>query len=142
MSKTFHPYDPEQQLLLPAALEEWLPEDHMAYLISDMVEHLDLSAFTARYRGEDRGGPPCPPRMMVKVLLYGYCTSVSPGADAPPIPTTTQRKSASTPCGLRTGSGRARPLPATEKIRRGSAATWSLTNNEWARLSLPGESSV
>ncbi len=30
MSKTFRPYDPEQQLLLPAALREWLPEDHLA----------------------------------------------------------------------------------------------------------------
>ncbi len=48
MSKTFRPYDPEQQLLLPAALQEWLPEDHLAYFISDLVEHLDLSAITAR----------------------------------------------------------------------------------------------
>ena len=77
MSKTFRPYDPEQQLLLPAALQEWLPEDHLAYFISDLVEHLDLSAITARYQGEERGGPPYHPRMMVKVLLYGYCTGVA-----------------------------------------------------------------
>ncbi len=82
MSKTFRPYDPEQQLLLPAALREWLPEDHLpedhlAYFISDLVEHLDLSAITARYQGEERGGPPYHPRMMVKVLLYGYCTGVA-----------------------------------------------------------------
>ena len=77
MSKTFRPYDPEQQLLLPAALQEWLPEDHLAYFISDLVEHLDLSAITARYQSEERGGPPCHPRMMVKVLLYGYCTGVA-----------------------------------------------------------------
>jgi len=77
MSKTFRPYDPEQQLLLPAALQEWLPEDHLAYFISDLVEHLDLSAITVRYQGEERGGPPYHPRMMVKVLLYGYCTGVA-----------------------------------------------------------------
>ena len=77
MSKTFRPYDPEQQLLLPAALQEWLPEDHLAYFISDLAEHLDLSAITARYQGEERGGPPYHPRMMVKVLLYGYCTGVA-----------------------------------------------------------------
>ena len=77
MSKTFRPYDPEQQLLLPAALQEWLPEDHLAYFISDLVEHLDLSAITARYQGEERGGPPYHPRMMVKVLLYGYCIGVA-----------------------------------------------------------------
>ena len=77
MSKTFRPYDPEQQLLLPAALQEWLPEDHLAYFISDVVDQLDLSAMTARYQGEDRGGPPYHPWMMVKVLLYGYCTGVA-----------------------------------------------------------------
>ena len=64
-------------MLLPAALQEWLPEDHLSYFISDLVEHLDLSAITARYQGEGRGGPPDHPRMMVKVLLYGYCTGVA-----------------------------------------------------------------
>ena len=77
MSKTSRPYDPVQQLLLPAALQKWLPVDHLAYFISDLVEHLDLSAITARYQGEERGGPPYHPRMMVKVLLYGYCTGVA-----------------------------------------------------------------
>ena len=76
MSKTFLPYDPDQQLLLPAALQEWLPPDHLAYFISDVVDQLDLSEITVRYR-EQRGGPPYHPRMMVKVLLYGYCTGVS-----------------------------------------------------------------
>ena len=73
MSKTYLPYDPDQQLLLPAALQEWLPDDHLAYFISDVVDQLDLSDITARYEGERRGGPPYHPRMMVKVLLYGYC---------------------------------------------------------------------
>ncbi len=75
MRKTFLPYDPGQQLLLPAALQEWLPPDHLAYFISGVVDQLDLSEITARY-GEERGGPPYNPRMMVKVLLYGYCTGV------------------------------------------------------------------
>ena len=73
MSKTYRPYDPEQQLLLPAALQEWLPPEHMAYFISDVVDELDLSVIMARYEGEERGGPPYHPRMLVKVLLYGYC---------------------------------------------------------------------
>ena len=77
MSKTYRPYDPEQQLLLPAALQEWLPPDHMVYFISDVVEELDLSVIMARYEGEERGGPPYYPRMLVKVLLYGYCTGVA-----------------------------------------------------------------
>ena len=77
MSKTYLPYDPDQQLLLPAALQEWLPDDHLAYFISDVVDQLDLSSITARYEGERRGGPPYHPRMMVKVLLYGYCVGVA-----------------------------------------------------------------
>ena len=53
MSKTCLPYDPEQQLLLPQALQEWLPEDHLAYFISDIVDQLDLPKVTARC-GQER----------------------------------------------------------------------------------------
>ncbi len=77
MSKTYLPYDPNQQLLLPAALQEWLPDDHLAYFISDVVDQLDLSEITSRYEQERRGGPPYNPQMMVKVLLYGYCIGVA-----------------------------------------------------------------
>ena len=77
MSKTYLPYDPDQQLLLPAALQEWLPPERLAYFISDVVDQLDLSAITVRYEEERRGGPPYHPRMMVKALLYGYCTGVA-----------------------------------------------------------------
>ena len=76
MSKTYLPYGPDQQLLLPAALREWLPEDHLAYFISDLADQLDLSEITARYEGEWRGGPPYNPKMTVKVLLYAYCVGV------------------------------------------------------------------
>ena len=77
MSKTYLPYEPDQQLLLPAALQEWLPDEHLAYFISDVVDQLDMSEVTARYERERRGGPPYHPRMMVKVLLYGYCVGVA-----------------------------------------------------------------
>ena len=77
MSKTYLPHEPDQQLLLPAALQEWLPDDHLAYFISDVVDQLDMSEVTARYERERRGGPPYHPRMMVKVLLYGYCVGVA-----------------------------------------------------------------
>ena len=62
LSKTYLPYDPDQQLLLPAALQEWLPEDHLAYFVSAPVDQLDLSEITVRYEGEWRGGPPYHPR--------------------------------------------------------------------------------
>ena len=43
MSKTYLCYEPDQQLLLPAALQEWLPDDHLAYFISEVVDQLDRS---------------------------------------------------------------------------------------------------
>ncbi len=73
MSKTFRPYQSDQMLLMPVALQEWLPEDHLAYFISDVVDQLDLGAIMNRYEGEARGYPLYHPRMMVKVLLYAYC---------------------------------------------------------------------
>ena len=51
MSKTFLPYDPDQQLLLSAALQEWLSPDHLVYFISDIVDQLDLSEITAPTTG-------------------------------------------------------------------------------------------
>ena len=76
MSKSYLPYDPDQPLLLPQALQQWLREDHLAYFISDVVGQLDLSEITDRYERERRGGPPYNPKMMVKVLLYAYCVGV------------------------------------------------------------------
>ena len=76
MSKTFRPYEPGQDFLMPASMREWLPSDHLAYFISDVVDHLDLSSIMERYAGEERGYPPYHPVMMVKVLLYAYCIGV------------------------------------------------------------------
>ena len=76
MAKTFRPYLPEQDLLLPSSLRDWLPEDHLAYFVSDVVEQLDLSAIESVYEEEERGQPPYHPRMMTKILLYGYCVGV------------------------------------------------------------------
>ena len=58
-------------------MRDWLPSDHLAYFISDIVDNLDLSAIMERYSGEDRGYPPYHPAMMVKVLLYAYCIGVA-----------------------------------------------------------------
>lgn len=77
MSKTFRSYEPDQDFLMPISMREWLPADHLAYFISDVVESLDLSAITKRYAGEERGYPPYHPGMMVKVLLYAYCIGVA-----------------------------------------------------------------
>lgn len=74
--KEYRPYHPRQVLLLPPSLQEWLPEDHFAYFIDDVVEHFDLRTIEEPYEDELRGGPPYHPAMMVKVLLYAYCTGV------------------------------------------------------------------
>jgi transposase len=75
MTKVFRPYSLDQRLLLPPDLREWLPEGHLALFISDVVEELDLSAIVRTYEGGDgRGQPPYHPAMMVKLLLYAYCT--------------------------------------------------------------------
>jgi transposase len=76
MAKTYRPYIPEQDLLLPPSLREWLPEDHLAYFVSDLIDALDLSAITAVYEEEERGYPPYHPVMLTKVLVYGYCVGV------------------------------------------------------------------
>ncbi len=76
MAKTFRSYVPEQNLLLPPSLHDWLPESHLAYFVSDMVDQLDLSAIESVYEKEDRGQPPYHPRMMTKILVYGYCVGV------------------------------------------------------------------
>ncbi len=74
--KTFKPYTPDQLLLLPPALQDWLPEDHLALFISDVVDQaLDLSPIFAVYEAKDgRGQPPYHPALLVKLLVYGYCT--------------------------------------------------------------------
>jgi len=76
MAKTYRPYVPEQDLLLPPSLRDWLPEDHLAFFVSDLVDHLDLSAITAMYEDEERGYPPYHPVMLTKVLVYAYCVGV------------------------------------------------------------------
>jgi transposase len=76
MGKTYRAYLPEQDLLLPPSLRDWLPEDHLTYFVSDVVERLDLSAIESIYEEEERGQPPYHPRMMTKILIYGYCVGV------------------------------------------------------------------
>lgn len=74
MAQTFHPYDPDQALLLPPSLRDWLPSDHLAHFISDTVDELDLAAFHRKYeqREDGRGQLAYHPALMLKVLIYAY----------------------------------------------------------------------
>ena len=76
MPTTFRPYEPDQMLLLAPSLRDWLPEGHLADHVSDLVEGLDLTAFYERYEGDGRRKSPYEPRMLLKVLIYGYATGV------------------------------------------------------------------
>ena len=62
--------------MLPPSLRDWLPESHLAYFVGDLIDQLDLRAIEAHYEREDRGYPPYHPRMMTKLLVYGYCVGV------------------------------------------------------------------
>ncbi len=75
MAKTFRDYQPNQLLMLPPSLQEWLAEDHEAYFLSELVESLDLSRIMGTYK-EERGYPPYHPKLMVKLWLYGQMRGV------------------------------------------------------------------
>ena len=77
--RTFRPYDQDQIFLLPPSLREWLPADHLAFFVADLVEDLDLKPILTTYGGVMRGTVPYDPRMLVAVLLYAYAVGV-PGS--------------------------------------------------------------
>ncbi|VAZ69797.1 hypothetical protein LAUMK40_05960 [Mycobacterium kansasii] len=61
-------------MMMPPSVREWLPGDHLAFFVLDVVAELDLSAFYGAYRVDGRGGSVYDPAMMLSVLLYAYCT--------------------------------------------------------------------
>ncbi|WP_408899881.1 transposase (plasmid) [Nocardioides sp. R1-1] len=72
MAYNFAAVDREQLLLMPPSVAEWLPEDHLAWFVIDVVAELDLSAFLAGYRADGRGGGAYDPQMMLALLVYAY----------------------------------------------------------------------
>jgi transposase len=77
MSKRFRTCSLDQPLLLPPSLQDWLPEKHLARFIADVADGLDLSQILSEYaRRDGRGMAGYHPLMLVRVLLYGYCTGV------------------------------------------------------------------
>lgn len=75
-SKRFKAFDPNAVMLVPPSLDEWLPENHLARFIADLVDNeLDLTRFYDSYK-KVKGQPPYDPRMMLRIMLYGYCVGV------------------------------------------------------------------
>ena len=73
MSKQFRDCNLNQLLLLPASLQDWLPEGHLARFVAEVVGTLDLSSIYVKYEaGDGRGLAAYDPRMMVRLPIYGY----------------------------------------------------------------------
>ena len=69
----FKPYDPDKPLILPPDMRKWLPTDHLALFISDVMDSLDSSQIADKYYRFHGGQPAYHPAMMLKLLFYGYC---------------------------------------------------------------------
>ena len=77
VDKTFRSYDQDQPMLLAPDLRDWIPADDPARWVDDLVEQgLDLAPFYDDYT-EARGAPPYDPRLMLKLLIYGYSNGIT-----------------------------------------------------------------
>ena len=76
VNKRFKAFEPDAVMLVPPSLDEWLPQDHLARFIGELVdEELDLDRFYKAY-AKAKGQPPYDPRLMLRIVLYGYCVGV------------------------------------------------------------------
>jgi len=76
MAYNFRACDRDQAFLLPPDVRDWLPADHLAWFVLDVVDQLDLGPFLKAYRADGHGRAAYEPRMLLAVLLYGYCTGI------------------------------------------------------------------
>src|SRR5229473_3309217 len=73
MAFNFLPAERDQLYLMPPSVRDWLPDDHLAWFVLDVVDELDLSGFYTRYRSDGLGRAAYAPSVMVAVVLYAYC---------------------------------------------------------------------
>ena len=88
--------DRDTAYLLPPSVDEWLPADHLARFVVEVIERLDLGALTRQYAG--RGSAAHHPAVLLGLLIYGYASGVHssrkierattrlPSATLPPTP--------------------------------------------------------
>lgn len=77
MNKRFRPCSLDQPFVLPPSLQDWLPEDHLARFLAQVVDELDLSAVYQAYQRKDgRGLAAYHPLMLTRLLLYAYCVGL------------------------------------------------------------------
>jgi len=70
----FRPIDRQTAYLFPPSVDDWLPEEHLARFVVDVVEQLDVSAMSKAYRGS--GSASYHPCLLIGLLVYGYATGV------------------------------------------------------------------
>jgi len=77
MGQVFYPYEPDQTLLLPPSLRDWVPEGHLAHFVSDTVDELDLTRCTLGTSSGGRTGQLAyEPRLLLKLLIYAYAVGL------------------------------------------------------------------
>ena len=76
MSHEFLPYSADQFYLLPPSPQDWLPEDHLAYQVIDVINEIDLSTFYSAYGNDGRGAPALSPTMMCTLRLYAWIRKI------------------------------------------------------------------
>src|SRR5919204_638267 len=76
MAYNFLRTDRDQPFLLPPDLRDWLPQGHLAWFVLDVVDQLDLQPFYRQHRDDGHGHPAYDPKLLLGVLLYGYCLGV------------------------------------------------------------------
>jgi transposase len=76
MAKTFREWNPEQSVMFPPTVLDFVEADDLVHFIRNLViEQLDLSEIMSQYQ-EERGYPPMHPQMMTALLLYSYCQGI------------------------------------------------------------------
>ena len=76
MAYNFLRAERDQPFLLPPDLRDWLPHDHLAWFILDVVDQLDLAPFYRAHRDDGHGHPAYDPKLLLGVLLYAYAIGV------------------------------------------------------------------
>src|SRR3954464_11971075 len=76
MQQNFIESSREQGFLLPPDVREWLPADHLAWFVLDVVAVMDLAGFYAAYRADGHGRAACEPSLMVALVLFAFSTGV------------------------------------------------------------------
>ncbi len=76
MAYNFLRGDRDQPFLLPPDLRDWLPQDHLAWFVGDVVDQLDLEPFYRAHRDDGYGHPAYDPKLLLGVLLYAYAIGV------------------------------------------------------------------